>query len=104
MTKEEFCEDALKELSKIESGEVSIELSAGDILLGKVHYRTSTGWEIVIFSDGDVWDYIRSMIPPSKEDIEIWPEREEEDCEGFKRLRCYHPPKDQLKKIWGFIS
>jgi hypothetical protein len=104
MTKEEFCEMALQELQRIESGEASVELVAGDILEGKVEYLTSNGWKIVVFSDGDVWDYVRSMIPPTEELFEIWPEREKDDSEGFRKIRAYHPPASQLKNTWGFLS
>ena len=72
MTREEFCERAFQELQRIERGEVSVELVAGDILEGKVEYQTSRGWKIVVFSDGDVWDYVRSMTPPTREHVEIW--------------------------------
>lgn len=104
MTREEFCEAALQELHRIESGEASVELVAGDILAGKVEYQTSSGWKIVVFSDGDVWDYVRAMTPPTSEHVEIWPERETDDCEGFRKIRAYHPPPAQLKAIWGFLS
>ena len=104
MTREEFCEMAFRELQRIESGEVSVEIVAGDILAGKVEYQTSSGWKIVVFSDGDVWDYVRAMTPPTCEHVEIWPEQEKDDCEGFRKIRAYHPPEAQLKAIWGFLS
>ena len=104
MTREEFCEAALKELQRIENDEVTVEFAGGDILEGKVEYQTSSGWKILVFSDGDVWDYVRLMIPSTKEDFEIWPEKEDDDCEGFRKIRAYHPPADQLKAKWGFLS
>lgn len=104
MTREEFCEAAFNELKRIERGEAKVELVAGDILEGKVEYQTSSGWKIVVFSDGDVWDYVRAMIPPTKEHVEIWPEKEKDDCEGFRKIRAYHPPAAQLKTTWGFLS
>ena len=104
MTKDEFCERALQELQRIESGETKVELVAGDILAGKVEYQTSSGWKIVVFSDGDVWDYVRTMIPPTEQLFEIWPEKEKDDCEGFRKIRAYHPPAAQLKTTWGFLS
>lgn len=104
MTREEFCEIALNELERIENSEVTVELVEGDILEGKVAYQTSSGWKIVVFSDGDVWDYVRLMVPPTKEHFEIWPENVEEDCEGFRKIRAYHPPSDQLKLKWGFLG
>lgn len=58
MTRDGFCEAAFNELQRIERGEASVELIAGDILEDKVEYQTSDGWKIVIFSDGDVWDYV----------------------------------------------
>lgn len=103
MTRDEFCEAALAQLQGIEKGSVTIEMKEGDILAGPVTYQTSTGWTIVVFSDGDVWDYVRKMIPPTGETFEIWPENEEEDCEGFRRIRAYHPPQDQLRTVWGFM-
>jgi hypothetical protein len=36
------------------------------------------------------------MIPSTKEHFEIWPEKEDDDCEGFRKIRAYHPPADQL--------
>ncbi|MFZ1747424.1 MAG: hypothetical protein WBO24_11360 [Nitrospirales bacterium] len=104
MTKDEFCETALQELQRIERGEASVELVAGDILEGKVEYQTSGEWKIVVFRDGDVWDYVRAMTPPTKEHIDIWPEQEKDDCEGFRKIRPYHQPPAQLKATWGFLS
>ncbi len=104
MTREKFCEEALNELQRIENGEVKVELVAGDILEGKVDYHTNSGWKIVVFSDGDVWDYVRLMVPPTKEHFEIWPDNVDEDCEGFRNIRAYHPPTDQLKAKWGFLA
>lgn len=104
MTRDEFCEAALQELQRIERGEVTVELIAGDILQGKVEYQTTSGWKIVVFSDGDVWDYVRSMVSPTNEHFELWPENLEADCEGFRKIRAYHPPPDQLKRKWGFLA
>ena len=103
MTREDFCEEAFKELQRIEHGEAKVELVAGDILEGKVEYQTSSGWKIIVFSDGDVWDYVRAMTPPTKEFFEIWPEQEKDDCEGYRKIRAYHPPVAQLKTMWGFL-
>ncbi|MCW5781952.1 MAG: hypothetical protein KIT39_01435 [Nitrospirales bacterium] len=58
----------------------------------------------MVFSDGDVWDYVRAMTPPTREHFEIWPEQEKDDCEGFRKIRAYHPPAAQLKTTWGFLS
>ena len=91
MTREDFCEAAFKELQRIERGEA------------KVEYQTSSGWKIIVFSDGDVWDYVRAMTPPTKEFFEIWPEQEKDDCEGYRKIRAYHPPAAQLKTTWGFL-
>lgn len=104
MTREEFCEAAFNELQRIERGEASVELIAGDILEGQVEYQSSGGWKIVVFSDGDVWDYVRSMTPPTRAHVEIWLEQENDDCEGFRKIRAYHPPAAQLKDTWGFLS
>ena len=104
MTREEFCEMAFQGLQRIESGERSVELVAGDILADKVEYQTSGGWKIVVFSDGDVWDSVRALTPPTREPFEIWPEQEKDDCEGFRKIRAYHLPSAQLKATWGFLS
>lgn len=104
MTKDEFYEAAFEELQGTEKGQVTVELTGGDLLLGKVEYTTSNGWKIVVFSDGDDWDYVDSITPPSGEHCKIWSEKEEDDCEGMRRLRSYHPPEDQLKTIWGFLT
>ena len=104
MTRDEFCQAAWMELQRIERGEETVELSGGDILLGKVECRASSGCKIVVFSDGNVWDYVRVMIPPTRELFEIWPENLEDDCEGFRQIRAYHPKPEKLKKVWGFLS
>lgn len=104
MTKDEFYRAASTELQDIEKARSTVELAAGDILVGKVEYRTSNGWKIVVFSDGDDWDYIESMIPPSGEQFKIWPEQEKDDCEEMRKLRSYHPPNDQLGSVWGFLT
>lgn len=70
-----------------------MELIAGDILEGKVEYQTSDGWKIVVFSDRDVGDYVRSMTPPTREHFEIWPEQGKDECEGFRKILAYHPPR-----------
>ena len=67
VTRDEFCEAAWTELHNIEQGKVTIQMKEGDILSGPVKYESSTGWTIVAFSDGDVWDYVRKMIPPTGE-------------------------------------
>ncbi len=104
MTREDFCDAAFNELQPIEREEASVELVAGDILGGKVEYQTSNEWKIVVFSDGDVWDYVRAMTPPTREHFEIWPEQEKDDCEGFREILTYHPLAAQLKTTWGFLS
>ncbi len=67
MTQEEFYEAAFTEIKAIEEGKATIELTAGDIPLGRVEYLTNNGWSIIRFSDGDDWDYIDAIIPPSGE-------------------------------------
>src|SRR5574341_93298 len=104
MTRQEFYEGAMAELKAIEQGQATVELVAGDILEGRVEYLTSRGWRIVVFSDGDDWDYVHSVISPSGQHYSLWPDRPEDDCEDMKRLRSYHPPQDQLTKIWGFLT
>ena len=104
MTQDQFCEAAWKELQDIQQGTVTIEMKEGDILSGPVRYQSSTGWNIVVFSDGDVWDYVRKMISPTGETYEIWPENERDDCDGFRRIRAYHPPPNHLRDTWGFMN
>jgi len=104
MTTQEFCDAAQRLLKEIEQGVISVELVEGDILQGNVKYRTSNGWTIVVFSDGDDWDYVSSIIPPSGERFELWPEQEEDDSAELRALRSYHPPADQLTKTWGFLT
>lgn len=104
MTKDEFYRAAFVELQDIERSQSRVELASGDILVGGVQYITSNGWKIVVFSDGDDWDYIESMIPPSGEQFPLWPEKEEEDCEEMRKLRSYRPPSDQLGNVWGFLT
>ncbi len=104
MTRQEFCDGAQQLLGDIEKGVISVELIEGDILQGKVTYRTSNGWTIVVFSDGDDWDYISLIVPPSGERFQLWPEQEKADSAELRALRSYHPPADQLTKIWGFLT
>lgn len=104
MTSEEFVGAAFAELHRIESGQATVQLIEGDVLIGKVRYRTSSGWTIVVFSDGDVWDYIHSITPPSGEQFPIWPDTPETDTEDIRKLRSYRPPGDQAKTIWGFLA
>lgn len=104
MTRQEYCDAAQQLLGDIEKGLISVELVEGDILQGNVTYRTSNGWTIVVFSDGDDWDYVSSIVPPSGKHIELWPEREQDDCAELCALRSYHPPADQLTKTWGFLT
>ena len=79
-------------LDDIEKGAISVELIEGDILAGKVRYQTSNGWIIVVFSDGDDWDYVSSIDPPSGERFKLWPEHEKDDSAELLALRSYHPP------------
>ena len=104
MTRQEFCNAAKRLLDDVEKGSVAIEMVKGDILEGQVTYRTSNGWTIVVFSDGDDWDYVSSIVPPSKERFELWPEEEKDDFADLRALRSYHPPADQLTKTWGFLT
>ncbi len=104
MTRDAFIEAAFDELHAIERGDATIQLIEGDILLGKVGYLTSHGWKIVVFSDGDAWDYIDSITPPSGERFLLWPDTLAHDSEGMVKLRSYHPPGDQAQAIWGFLA
>jgi len=104
MTTQEFCDAAQRLLEDIEKGVISVELVEGDILQGNVQYRTSNGWTIVVFSDGDDWDYVSSIIPPSGERFELWPEQEKDDSAELRALRSYHPPSNQLTRTWGFLT
>jgi hypothetical protein len=104
MTRQEFCDAAQRLFDDIEKGAISGELVEGDILAGKVTYRTSNGWTIVVFSDGDDWDYVSSIIPPSVERFELWPAQEKNDSAELRTLRLYHPPVNQLTKTWGFLT
>lgn len=104
MTRQEFCDAAKRLLDDVEEGSISIEMEEGDILEGQVTYRTSNGWTIVVFSDGDDWDFVSSIVPPSGECFELWPEQEKDDSAELRALRSYHPPSAQLTKIWGFLT
>lgn len=103
MTQEEVHEAALQELHRIEQGASTVELIAGNILLGDVQYRTSNGWTFVVFSDGAVWDYVHSVTAPSGEQLKIWPESGEHQCAALGQLQGYHPPGEQSKTIWGLL-
>lgn len=104
MTRQEFCDAAQRLLEDVEKGSISVEMVEGDILEGQVTYQTSNGWTIVVFSDGDDWDYVSSIVPPSGERFELWPEQEKDDSAELHVLRSYQPPADQLTKTWGFLT
>ena len=104
MTREEFIDAAWAELRRIESGQTTVHMIEGDVLIGKVLYRTSEGWTVVVFSDGDAWDYIDSMTAPSGEQYPLWPEKPTQDTEELAKLRSYHPPRNQVTTIWGFLA
>jgi len=104
MTREGFIDAAFAALRRIESGQATVQLIEGDILMGKVRYRTSEGWTIVVFSDGDAWDYIDSMTGPAGEQFPLWPDDPARDSEGLAMLRTYHPPGNQATTIWGFLA
>lgn len=104
MTRDEFIQAAFAELHRIEAGEASVQLIEGDILLGKVTYQTSNGWKIVVFSDGDAWDYIDAITAPSGEQFPLWPDDRARDSEELIKLRSYHPPANQSTSIWGFLA
>jgi hypothetical protein len=96
MTRDEFVHAAFAELRRIERGEATVELAEGDILLGKVSYQTSNGWKLVVFSDGDAWDYIDSITTPTGDQLPLWADEPAHDSEGMVKLRSYHPPGDQV--------
>lgn len=104
MNREEFIEAAFAELRQIESGHATVQLIEGDLLIGKVRYRKSEGWTIVVFSDGDAWDYSDSMIAPTGELFTLWPDDPAQDSEGLAMLRTYHPQGNQATTIWGFLA
>lgn len=104
MTREHLYEAALQELHRIEEGTSTIELIAGDILLGDVQYRTGNGWTFVVFSDGAEWDYIHSVTTPSGEKLKVWPVPEKDESEHMLKLQNYRPPDEQSKTIWGFLD
>lgn len=104
MTRDEFIDAAFAELRRIETGETTVQLIEGDILIGKVTYRTGNGWTIVIFSDGDAWDYIDSISAPTGKGFPLWPEDPAQDSEELVKLRSYHPPDNQSTAVWGFLA
>jgi hypothetical protein len=104
MTRDEFINAAWAELRRIESGQASVHMIEGDVLIGKVRYRTSEGWTVVVFSDGDAWDYIDAMIAPTGEQFPLWPENQAQDSEELAELRSYHPPGNQATTVWGFLA
>ncbi len=104
MTRDEFIETAFAELRRIESGQATVQLVEGDVLIGKVQYRTSNGWRIVVFSDGDAWDYIDSMTAPTGDAFPLWPDEPAHESAGLVKLRSYHPPGTQSTTIWGLLA
>jgi hypothetical protein len=104
MTREEFIDAAFAELRRIESGQATVHQIEGDVLMGKVRYQSTEGWTIVVFSDGDAWDYIDSMTAPSGEEFPLWPDDPAQDTEGLANLRSYHPPGNLATTTWGFLA
>jgi hypothetical protein len=104
MTRDEFIDTAFAELHRIERGMATVQLVEGDILLGKVTYQSSNGWKIVVFSDGDAWDYIDSITAPTGDRFPLWSDDPAQDSEGMVKLRSYHPPADQVTAKWGFMT
>lgn len=104
MTKDEFIDAAFAELHRIERDMATVQLVEGDILLGKVTYQSSSGWRIVVFSDGDAWDYIDSITTPTGDQFPLWSDDPAQDSEGMVKLRSYHPPIDQVTAKWGFMT
>jgi len=37
------------------------------------------GWRMVVCSDVDLWNDVRAMTPPRRENFEFWPEQEKDD-------------------------
>jgi hypothetical protein len=104
MIREEFIDAAFAELRRIEADQATVHLIEGDVLIGKVRYRTRGGGTIVVFSDGDAWDYIDSMTAPTGERFPLWPDDPVQDSEGLVKLRSYHPPGSQATTFWGFLA
>lgn len=104
MTKDQYLAAARDLLHQIELGTIGVQMVEGDILVGKVEYRTSNGWTIIVFSDGDAWDYIDSMIAPTGEQFLLWPDDPKQDSDVLAQIRAYHPPGDQAQTIWGFLA
>jgi hypothetical protein len=104
MTQDEFIDAAFAELHRIECGESTVQLVEGDILIGKVSYRTGNGWKIVVFSDGDARDYVDSITAPTGKQFPLWPDKPEQQSDKLIKLRSYHPPDNQAQTIWGFLS
>lgn len=104
MTRDEFIDAAFAELHRIERGMATVQLVEGDILLGKVTYQSSNGWKIVVFSDGDAWDYIDSITAPTGDQFPLWSDEPAQDSQGMVKLRSYRPPVDQVTAKWGFMA
>ena len=104
MTREEFIDGAFGILRHIEQGQSTVRMVEGDILVGKVQYLTGDGWRIVVFSDGDAWDYIDFMTAPTGEHFPLWPDKPEQESDDLITLRSYHPPGDQAQTMWGFLA
>lgn len=48
MTKDQYLAAARDLLHQIELGTIGVQMVEGDILVGKVEYRTSNGWTIIV--------------------------------------------------------
>jgi hypothetical protein len=80
-------EEIVKFLKEIEEGTVTLapHHEPQDVYAGNVCYQASNGWEIVIFNDANVWDYIDCIQTSEGRSIDF------DELEDMPKISKYRP-------------
>lgn len=91
-------------LLAIEAGEITLNpfLDPQQVYGGRVSYRASNGWEMTVFNDCNVWDYLEELITPDGYFIDY------DDLEVLDpALEAYRPSTElswQRYRIPGYLK
>ena len=99
-----ICEQEIMDfLQRIEGGEIRLtpphEPQA--VYAGNVLYKASNGWEIVIFNDANVWDYIECLKTADGREIEY------DELDEMSRVERYRPSPEvawTCYRIPGYVT
>lgn len=99
-----ICEQEIVDvLQRIEEGEIRLmpphEPQA--VYAGNVLYKASNGWEIVIFNDVNVWDYIEYLKTADGREIEY------DELDEMPRVERYRPSPEVAWKCYripGYLT